>query len=119
MRKALVAHMTRACSLLRIYTEERARAGSKPLYEAIVLSAREAGLSGATVLRGPLGYGRSHRLHNANILVLSGNLPLVIEIIDTEDRLRAFAAGIAAMGDIGLVTLEKVEVLNDPAAITE
>ena len=108
--------MTTACSLLRIYTEERAKAGSKPLYEAIVLSAREAGLSGATVLRGPLGYGRSHRLHNASILDLSGNLPLVIEIVDTEDKLRAFAAGVCAMPQIGLVTLEKVEVLFDPAS---
>lgn len=107
--------MTRACSLLRIYTEERAKAGSKPLYEAIVLSAREAGLSGATVLRGPMGFGRSHRLHNASILDLSGNLPLVIEIVDDEDRLRAFAAGLCAMPEIGLITLEKVEVLHDPA----
>ena len=111
--------MTSSCSLLRIYTEERARAGSRPLYEAIVLSAREAGLSGATVLRGPLGFGRSHRLHNASILELSGNLPLVIEIVDDEDRLRAFAAGIAAMPQIGLVTLEKVEVLFDPAVRSE
>jgi PII-like signaling protein len=76
------------CSLLRIYTEERAKAGSRPLYEAIVLAAREAGLSGATVLRGPMGFGRSHRLHNA------------------------FATGLAAMPAIGLVTLEKVEVLH-------
>jgi uncharacterized protein len=108
--------MTQRCSLLRIYTEERAKAGSKPLYEAIVLAAREAGLSGATVLRGPMGFGRSHRLHNASILDLSGNLPLVIEIVDAEDRLRAFAIGIAAMPAIGLVTLEKVEVLHDPGA---
>ena len=66
-----------------------------------------------------MGFGRSHRLHNASIIDLPGNLPLVIEIVDTEDRLRAFAAGIAAMGDVGLVTLEKVEILHDPATLTQ
>jgi PII-like signaling protein len=99
-------------ALLRIYTEEARRDGSRPLYESVVLKARDAGLAGATVLRGPMGFGASARIHNANILDLSANLPLVIEIVDAEDRLRAFAATLSGMKDIGLVTLERVEVLH-------
>ena len=99
-------------ALLRIYTEEGRRDGAGALYESVVLKARDAGLAGATVLRGPMGFGESARIHNANILDLSANLPLVIEIVDAEDKLRAFAGQIAGMNDIGLVTLEKVEVLH-------
>jgi len=99
-------------ALLRIYTEEARRDGSRPLYESVVLKARSAGLAGATVLRGPMGFGQSARIHNANILDLSANLPLVIEIVDAEDKLRAFAAALSGMKDIGLVTLEQVEVLH-------
>jgi PII-like signaling protein len=102
----------RQAALLRIYTEEARRDGTRSLYESIVLKARGAGLAGATVLRGPMGFGESARIHNANILDLSANLPLVIEIVDAEDKLRAFAAAIEGMKDIGLVTLEKVEVLH-------
>jgi len=102
----------RQAALLRIYTEEARRDGARPLYESIVVKARDAGLAGATVLRGPMGFGESARIHNANILDLSANLPLVIEIVDAEDKLRAFAGQIAGMNDIGLVTLEKVEVLH-------
>ena len=101
-----------AAGLLRIYTEEARRDGGRPLYESVVLKARAAGLAGATVLRGPMGFGQSARIHNANILDLSANLPLVIEIVDAEEKLRAFAASLAGMKDIGLVTLEKVEVLH-------
>ena len=100
------------CALLRIYTEERALNGSRPLYEWIVRKARDDGLAGATVLRGPMGFGESHRIHNANILDLSDNLPLVIEIVDAEDRLRTFFASLGEMSDIGLVTLEKVDLLH-------
>ena len=103
---------SRAMALLRIYTDEAARAGGRPLYESLVLQARDSGLAGATVLRGPMGFGLSHRLHTAKILDLSGNLPLVIEIVDAEPALRAFAAAISPIGDIGLVTLERVEVLH-------
>ncbi len=103
-------------ALLRIYTEEARRDGTRALYESIVLKAREAGLAGATVLRGPMGFGQSARIHNAGILDLSANLPLVIEIVDAEDKLRAFAAEIVGLKDIGLVTLEKVEVLHDGPA---
>jgi hypothetical protein len=99
-------------ALLRIYTDEGARAGHKSLFEAIVTKARDEGIAGATVLRGPMGFGHSHRIQNASILNLSGNLPLVIEIVDTEERLREFLASLEDMKDIGLVTLEKVEVLH-------
>jgi len=98
--------------LLRIYTEEGRRAGHRPLYEDIVLRARERGLAGATVLRGPVGFGHSHRLHTAKILDLSANLPLVIEIVDEEAEIRAFLGELEAIGNIGLVTLEKVEVVR-------
>ena len=99
-------------ALLRIYTEEARRDGIRPLYESVVLKARAAGLAGATVLRGPMGFGESARIHTANILDLSANLPLVIEIVDDEAKLRAFAANLGGMKDIGLVTLEKVEALH-------
>lgn len=103
-------------ALLRIYTEEARRDGVRTLYETLVRRARDAGLAGATVLRGPMGFGQSHRIHNANILDLSANLPLVIEIVDAEDKLRAFVASLAELKDIGLVTLERVEVLRYGAA---
>ena len=102
----------RQAALLRIYTEEARRDWARSLYESIVVKARGVGLAGATVLRGPMGFGQSARIHNANILDLSANLPLVIEIVDAEDKLRAFADEIAGLKDIGLVTLEKVEVLH-------
>jgi PII-like signaling protein len=98
--------------LLRIYTEEGQVAGGKALYETIVLRARELGLAGATVLRGPMGYGQSHVIHTAKILDLSTRLPLVIEIVDVEDRIRPFLKELDDMAGIGLVTLEKVEVVH-------
>lgn len=99
-------------ALLRIYTDESARAGHKSLFEAIVCKARDDGLWGATVLRGPMGFGRSHHIRNASILNLSANLPLVIEIVDDEEKLRSFVGSLESMESIGLVTLEKVEVLH-------
>jgi PII-like signaling protein len=101
-----------ATVLLRIYTEEARRSGGRPLYEDIVLKARAAGLAGATVLRGPMGYGSHGTLHSAKIIDLSANLPLVIEIVDTEDKIRAFADQLREIDDLGLVTLEKVEVIH-------
>ncbi|MGA2951792.1 MAG: DUF190 domain-containing protein [Caulobacteraceae bacterium] len=98
--------------LLRIYTEEARRSGGRPLYEDIVLKARAAGLAGATVLRGPMGYGSHGKLHSAKIIDLSGNLPLVIEIVDTEDKVRTFADQLREIEDLGLVTLERVEVIH-------
>jgi PII-like signaling protein len=102
----------RQSALLRIYTEEARRDGGRAVYESVVLRARQAGLAGATVLRGPMGFGQSAQIHTANILDLSANLPMVIEIVDAEDKLRAFAEGLSGLKDIGLVTLEKVEVLH-------
>jgi PII-like signaling protein len=102
---------------MRIYTDESARAGHKSLFEAIVCKARDEGLAGATVLRGPMGFGHTHRIQNASILNLSGNLPLVIEIVDEQEKLRRFLAGIENMKDIGLVTLEKVEILHHGADV--
>jgi hypothetical protein len=102
--------------LLRIYTEQGKRGGDRPLYEHIVLKARQAGLAGATVLRGPMGYGQTAVLHTAKILDLSAKLPLVIEIVDAEAKLRAFLADLDSMPDLGLVTLERVEVVHYGAA---
>jgi len=102
--------------LLRIYTEEGRQSGHRPLYEEIVLKARGLGLAGATVLRGPMGYGQSSVIHTAKILEFSGKLPLVIEIVDTDDKVRAFLAAIDGVRGIGLVTLEKVEVVRYGAA---
>ena len=104
--------LPRQAALLRIYTEEARRDGTRPLYESVVIKARDTGLAGATVLRGPMGFGESAQLHTAKILDLSANLPLVIEIVDTEEKLRAFADTLEGMKDIGLVTLEKVDVLH-------
>jgi PII-like signaling protein len=99
-------------TLLRIYTEEGKHNGNRPLYEAIVFKALEMGLAGATVLRGPMGFGQSHAIHTAKILDLSAKLPLVIEIVDGEDKIRAFLGALNDMRDIGLVTTEKVEVVR-------
>lgn len=105
-------HAPQPAMLLRIYTGEARRNGHRPLYEDIVLKARKSGLAGATVLRGPMGFGHSHQVHTAKILDLSANLPLVIEIVDAENKIRAFLNQLNEMKDIGLVTLEKVEVIH-------
>ena len=105
-------HAPQPAMLLRIYTEEGRHANGRPLYEDVVLKARKFGLAGATVLRGPMGYGHSHRIHTAKILDLSANLPLVIEIVDVEDKIRSFLDEMNGMKNIGLVTLEKVEVIH-------
>ena len=98
--------------LLRVFIGESDRWEHKPLYEAIVLKARELHLAGATVLRGPMGFGKSSRLHTAKIPRLSIDLPLVIEIVDSEEKLRAFLPELDRMITGGLVTLEKVQVLE-------
>ena len=107
--------------LLRIFIGESDRWQHRPLYEAIVLKARELHLAGATVLRGPMGFGKSSRLHTAKILRLSMDLPLVIEIVDSEEKIQAFLPILDQMMGGGLVTLEKVRVIeyragNAPAA---
>ena len=98
--------------LLRIFIGESDRWEHKPLYEAIVLRAREMHLAGATVLRGPMGFGKSSRLHTAKILRLSMDLPLVIEIVDSEENINAFLPVLDPMIGGGLVTLEKVKVIE-------
>src|SRR6266540_4717889 len=94
--------------LLRIFIGESDRWQHKPLYEAIVLKARENHLAGATVLRGPMGFGKSSRLHTSKIIRLSMDLPLVIEIVDSEEKIKEFLPVLDAMMTSGLVTLEKV-----------
>ncbi len=100
------------CVLLRIFIGEMDRYQGHPLYEAIVLKARETGLAGATVLRSPLGYGVTSRLHTAKILRLSEDLPIVIEIVDAQEKIDAFLPTLDAMMDGGLVTTEKVNVVH-------
>jgi len=97
--------------LLRIFLGESDKAGHRPLYEEIVLKAREAHLAGATVLRGPMGFGHSSRLHTAKILRLSEDLPMVIEIVDAPERIAAFLPDLDAMIGEGLVTLERVRLI--------
>jgi hypothetical protein len=98
--------------LLRIFIGEDDKFGGSPLYEAIVLRAREMHLAGATVLRGPMGFGASSRLHTAKILRLSEDLPLVIEIVDSEEKIDDFLPVLDRMMSSGLITLEKVQVLQ-------
>ena len=98
--------------LLRIFFGENDKFANAPLYEAIVLKAREMHLAGATVLRGPMGFGHSSRLHTTKILRLSEDLPLVIEIVDSEDKINGFLPVLDGMMGSGLITLEKVQVLH-------
>jgi PII-like signaling protein len=97
--------------LLRVFVGETARWHHRPLYEAIVLKARKMHLAGATVLRANLGYGKSSRLHATKILRLSDDLPLVIEIVDSDEKINAFLPALEEMMHSGLVTLEKARVI--------
>lgn len=99
-------------TLLRIFIGESDRHGHQPLYEAIVLKARELKLAGATVLRSPMGFGAQSHLHTAKILRLSDDLPMVIEIVDTEEKIQAFLPVLEGMMGGGLVTMEKVRVIH-------
>jgi len=98
--------------LLRILIGESDRWEHKPLYEAIVLKARELHLAGATVLRGAMGFGKTSRLHTAKILRLSIDLPLVIEIVDSEEKIQSFLPVLDKMMGGGLLTMEKVKVID-------
>ncbi|HTO65550.1 MAG TPA: DUF190 domain-containing protein [Bradyrhizobium sp.] len=104
--------LPRQAVLLRVFLGEDDRHEHKPLYEAIVLKAREMHLAGATVLRGPMSYGHSSRLHTAKILRLSEDLPVVIEIVESEEKINEFLPVLDGMMGSGLVTLEKVQVLQ-------
>lgn len=98
--------------LLRIHIGQDDRFDGKPLYEAIVLKARELQLAGATVLRGSMGFGAASRLHTARVLRLSEDLPMVIEIVDAREKIDSFLPILDEMVGDGLVTLEKVRVVH-------
>jgi PII-like signaling protein len=98
--------------LLRIFIGESDRYQGKPLYEQIVLKARELNLAGATVLRGVMGFGADSRMHTAKLLELSVDLPMVIEIVDTEDSIAKLMPFIDEIVTEGLVTLEKMRVIK-------
>src|SRR2546425_11914308 len=98
--------------LLRIFVGESDKHGHIPLYEAIVLKAREAGLAGATVLRGLMGFGKHSVLHTAKILRLSEDLPMVVEIVDSLEKIDAFLPVLDQLIKDGLVTVERVRVIH-------
>ena len=98
--------------LLRVFIGESDKWHGKPLYEAIVLKARELHLAGATVLRGPMGFGASSRLHTTKIMRLSEDLPMVIEIVDSQEKIDELMTHIDEMVQEGLVTLENVRVIR-------
>jgi hypothetical protein len=105
--------------LLRVFVGESDKWHGQPLYEAIVLKARELHLAGATVLRGPMGFGAHSRLHTVKVLRLSEDLPVVIEIVDGKEKIDGLLPHLDEMVREGLVTLEKVQVIqyraNPPA----
>jgi uncharacterized protein len=108
----MTTQVPRDAVLLRVFFGEDEKFGNLPLYEAIVLKAREMHLAGATVLRGPMGFGHSSRIHTAKILRLSEDLPIVIEIVDAEEKINPFVAVLDGMIGSGLITLEKVKVMK-------
>jgi uncharacterized protein len=97
--------------LLRIFIGESDRHAGRPLYEAIVEEARKRGMAGATVIRGVLGFGAHSRIHTAKVLRLSEDLPMVVEIVDSAERIEAFIPDLDRMMDEGMVTVEKVRVI--------
>ena len=103
--------LPRHAKLLRVFVMERDHCEGRPLYEAIVEEARRHGLAGATVLRGTLGYGAHSKLHTAKLLRLSEDLPMVVEIVEEEEKIRSFLPHLDGMIREGLVTLETIEVL--------
>jgi PII-like signaling protein len=97
---------------LRVYCGETDRFEGKPLYEAIVLLARERGLAGATVFRGGMGFGANSRIHTTKVLRLSESLPMVIEIVDRVDRIQGFIPEVNRMLEEGMITVEEVHVIT-------
>ena len=112
-------HIPEEGYLLRIFVGESDRHGHHPLYEAIVLKAREAGLAGATVVRGVMGFGKHSVLHTAKILRLSEDLPMVVEIADSLEKIEQFLPLLDEMITDGLVTLERVRVIQYKAPHSE
>src|SRR4051812_45485103 len=105
-------HLPQEATLLRVFIGESDRWQHKPLYEAVVLKARELHLAGATVVRGSMGFGKSSRLHTAKILRLSMDLPVIIEIVDSEEKIQSFLRALDEMLRGGLVTMEKVRCIH-------
>jgi len=105
-------NLPRQAALMRIYTDEAARAGHKSLFEAIVCKARDQGIAGATVLRGPMGFGASSVVHTTKLLELSRDLPVVVEIVDAPDKIQALLPFLDEAVTEGLVTIEEVRVLK-------
>ena len=102
--------------LLRIFVGESDRMGQQPLYETIVYEAKKQSLSGATVTRGIMGFGANSKLHTAKLFEISSDLPLVIEIVDTEEKIRQFTKNVEKLFEQtksgGLITIEKAEVIR-------
>lgn len=109
---SLTRDLPAECLLLRIFLGEADEYKHRPLYKAIVFRARELSLAGATVLRGPMGFGRSQHLHNANILRLSLDLPMIVEIVDTPERIEAFLPELRTMMRRGLITIERAQIVR-------
>jgi uncharacterized protein len=108
----MTMQIPRDAVLLRIFFGEDDKCGNLPMYEAVVLKARQMHLGGATVIRGQIGFGRSSRVRTAKILRLSQDLPVVIEIVDAQEKIDAFLPVLDGMMSSGLVTIEKVQVLQ-------
>jgi PII-like signaling protein len=104
--------LPRESALLRIIVGESEKFEGRPAYEAIVMKARELNMAGATVTRGIMGYGKTSRIHSAKVLEMSGDLPMVIEIVDIEDKLDNFIPLLEKMMKGGLVTMEKAKVIH-------
>ncbi len=98
--------------LLRVFLGESDKWHGRPLYEAIVLKARELHIAGATVLRGPMGFGKNSRMHTVKVLRLSEDLPMIVEIVDSEEKISTLLPHIDQMVEEGLITLEKVHVIK-------
>jgi uncharacterized protein len=108
----MTMQIPRDAVLLRIFFGEDDKFENRPLHEAIVLKAREMGMGGATVLRGPMGFGHSSHIHTTKILRLSQDLPVVVEIVDSQAKIDGFLPALDKMMASGLVTLERVQVLQ-------
>ena len=102
--------------LLRIFIGESDKAGHQPLYEALVFEAKKQGLAGATVLRGIMGFGANSRVHTAKLFDISADLPIVVEVVDSEEKIRAFTRLVEQLFESsksgGLITIEKAEVIR-------
>ncbi len=103
--------LARDALLLRIFLGEGDELEGEPVFRKIVLKAREMNLAGATVLRGPLGFGRSSLLHASAAFRVSADLPIVVEIVDTEEKIQEFLVAVEAIIGAGLITLEKVQAI--------